>query len=520
MMPFLRPLAATMVLCTALTSAGLAAAQTSAAPAVSALPGAGDADMVARARHRMQTLVAYMKTRPDLFPAAGATGIRVMTAEQRREVHQLWAGFLDAALVLDSVSQKHAQHRALAEGRAGRGSFRIGLAAYLSRYRHALEFIALTDDDPALRIALDEAVSEIGLPARTYADFKLRHLNALIATEFAALSAQYRVVGEDDSLPLTPGMRDDIDYLWKAGGTQGVGLTLSNAGQVVQGTGFRAYFPLQKGVAEWMGDTRVLHGKNFLVQAAQIAQLAPQLRPGDVLLERREWYLSNIGLPGYWPHAALYIGSPEERAAWLDDPEVTAWARSQGAADGRIDTLLRQRHPAAYAQSLRDDAEGQPHRILEAISEGVSFTSVAHSAGADAVAVLRPRLSRLALAQAVVSAFGYHGRPYDFEFDFRTDAALVCTELIYKAYGVEAGKAGLRFPLRRVAGRPVTTANDIARQFDEGFGGAEQQFDLVVFMDGQARTGQAEAADLARFRASWRRPKWHILTQGTPLARR
>ena len=38
-------------------------------------------------------------------------------------------------------------------------------------------------------------------------------------------------------------------------------------------------------------------------------------------------------------------------------------------------------------------------------------------------AILRPR----ELARAIERAFGYHARPYDFDFDFYTDTSLVCS---------------------------------------------------------------------------------------------
>jgi hypothetical protein len=96
----------------------------------------------------------------------------------------------------------------------------------------------------------------------------------------------------------------------------------------------------------------------------------------------------------------------------------------------------------------------------------------------------------------------------------------VCTELVFKAYSPDAGQTGLTMPLGSVAGRPVLTANDIASRFDETFGQADQQFDFVAFLDGQASASRAVAADLEGFRASWRRPKWHILTQQAPMVAR
>jgi hypothetical protein len=51
------------------------------------------------------------------------------------------------------------------------------------------------------------------------------------------------------------------------------------------------------------------------------------------------------------------------------------------------------------------------------------------------------------------------------------------------------------------------------RQFDEQFGSAAQQTDLVLFLDGQERAGRAIEASMEEFRHSWRRPKWHLLSK-------
>jgi hypothetical protein len=152
-------------------------------------------------------------------------------------------------------------------------------------------------------------------------------------------------------------------------------------------------------------------------------------------------------------------------------------------------------------------------RIIEAISEGVSLTTLEHSADCDSIAVLRPRLSKPEKAQAIVRAFHYTGRPYDFNFDFATDAELVCTELVYKSYEPANGFTGLKFPLTEMLGRKLLPANEMARQFDSQQGTAEQQFDLVIFLDGQERKRNAVEGTLTDFRSSWQRPKWHVITQ-------
>lgn len=493
---------------------------TQAAPAVPiGAEVTNDATVVAQARHGLASITEYMGTRPDLFPRRTPEHQRALNAVQRQEVRDLWGRFLDYQLMLDAIWQRLGDDSTSKEGKRNAARDRIAYAAFLARYRYALDFIALADADPATRVVLDEPVAELGLPADSYADFKIRFLNVAIATEFAALSARDRLSGDNDAI-LKEARRNDEQRIWEAGKGDGIVNTLRNAGQIVETGGRRLVFPVQKDVSEWMGDTRVLYGGHYLIGPDQIAGLASKLQPGDVLLERREWFLSNVGLPGFWPHAALYVGTPTERATYFADPAVAAWLASQGISAGNFDELLKARYPVAYAAGLEHDAHGGDYRIMEAMSEGVVFTTLEHSAAADSVAVLRPRLSRLEVAKALLKAFEFQGRPYDFDFDFRTDATLVCTELVYKAYGPGKDKAGLRLPLRSVAGRPVLTANDIVRHFDETWDTPEQQFDLIAFLDGQAKLDRATNADLPAFRASWQRPKWHILVQDAPLATR
>lgn len=470
----------------------------------------GDARAVAVYREGMARVTAFLDSRPDLVPPGPQREPRLLASSDRDEVRRAWKAYLEYLLALDSVARMHQGFAELPKGRR-EPSFVIVAGAFLAEYRHSLDLLARLDRDRSFDALLDEPAPELGLAAGSYSRVKLRFLNVARAVELTTLEALDAGYGRPDAFGLRAGLEEDRARVWAAGRGPGEVLTLKNALMVVGQVGFGAWFPVQAGVAEWMGDTRVAI-RSPLVTPAQIAALSGRLQPGDILLERREWYLSNVGLPGFWPHAAIYVGTPVERDRFFATAEVRAWVQGRGVASGRFEDLVARLEPEA-ARGCRGEEAGHAVRVLEAISEGVSFTSLEHSAAADSLAVLRPRLPRTAVAAALLRAFGYAGRPYDFNFDLSTDQSLVCTELVVKAFDPQAAPPGLRLPVLSVLGRPATPANEIVRQLDEQWGTSAQQLDLVLFLDGQEKQGRAEEGTPEAFRTSWRRPKWHVLTQ-------
>lgn len=474
---------------------------------------AQDLESVQRYRKGLQDAVRYVQSRPEIFGAAAKK--ELLPAAEREAVRRLWQRVLDYYLALDSARRYHADFSALADKREQARSFHVSYAAFLAAYSNALPLIEAFQNNGGVSYLLNEAVPELGLPAASYDRFKLRFLNVAKATEFVAMGVAGKnyggEIGKDDAI------RQDVAAVLRAGKGSGQVMTLANGMNVIHKTAQLAVFPAQAGVAEWMGDVKVHRQTRSLISAQQAAALPSQLEPGDILLVRREWYLSNIGLPGFWPHAAIYIGAGPERARYFDDPEVRAWVRAQGEASGDFERLVQMRYPHAREAEIKaQQGHGGVPRVIEAISEGVSFTGIEHAADADSLVALRPRLSKTEKAMALLRAFGYVGRPYDFDFDFRTDSALVCTELVFKSYEAGEGMRGLSFPLVEVMGRVATPANEMARQFDQQYGTSAQQTDFVLFLDGQERRRNAVNASLADFRLSWHRPKWHVLTQDLP----
>ncbi len=476
-----------------------------------------DADVraIKAARQGMIAVVSYMPSRADIFPPVKTKEKRILSRAQRQTALLTWKRFMDQVLALDLFAGNYAQEYENTEGETKKQAFDLFYGAFVAQYLYAMDFISLAENNPALHIVFNEPVPEIGLPENTYADLKFRFLNVMRGAEFARLHLIYAYYSGDRQPLLAEEIGADSQAIWKAGQGRGPQMTLENAMQIVQDTGFTAWFPLQKQVSEMMGDTKVWRPGKTLISKKQISDMIKSLEPGDVLLERREWYLSNIGMPGFWPHVALYIGTPAQRKEYFDTAEVKQWLQGLGHENASLEEYLQAVYPEAYRLSEAKQNDAGQVRVIEAKGEGVIFTSLEYSAGADSVAAIRPRLSKVAKARAIIRAFHYSGRPYDFNFDFLTDAELVCTELVYKAYESSKDIKGLHLPVATIVGREVTPANYFAKLFDEEFTTHSRQFDFVLFYDADEREQKAFAADADAFRQSWKRPKWHILVKDT-----
>lgn len=178
------------------------------------------------------------------------------------------------------------------------------------------------------------------------------------------------------------------------------------------------------------------HWKRKRVTPGVQRKIGKLLQPGDVLITRHDDATTNIFLPGFWPHAALHIGTQEQRAAI--GVEMDAGRRSRCA---------------------------DPIRILEARKDGVLFRELSDTLAVDCVTVLRPQLTEEQIAAAITMAITHEGKQYDFEFDFRRANKLVCTEVVYRSFH---GVGDIEFELTRNAGRLCLPAEALIDHAIEG----------------------------------------------------
>jgi hypothetical protein len=182
--------------------------------------------------------------------------------------------------------------------------------------------------------------------------------------------------------------------------------------------------------------------------------VSTRLEPGDLLLEKTPFRLTDKFIPGHFGHVALYVGTGAQLTALgLGDHP---WVRPHWAAlgEGRV--------------------------IVEALREGTRINTVEHFLNIDDLAILRPKpglVPRAEVLQAITLAFTHIGKKYDFAFDTNTWDTIVCSELAFQTY------VNVRWPFARVLASYTISPDDVAVM-----AGADpaRPFELVTFVhDGQ-----------------------------------
>jgi hypothetical protein len=181
-----------------------------------------------------------------------------------------------------------------------------------------------------------------------------------------------------------------------------------------------------------------------------LAELRPRLKPGDVLLVRDDARLTSAILPGFWTHAAVFIGGRSE-----------------------LEALGLKTHPHVVRRWEQiPEKSGRMGLVIEALFPCVQLNPLEKCLQVDHLAVLRPTLASAEIASALGEAIGHLGKPYDFEFDFNNSSRIVCTGLVYRSYH---NRGNLRFTLTKRLGRYTLTGDDIMAYALDGLSESDER---------------------------------------------
>ncbi|MBN8527172.1 MAG: Poxvirus G6 [Planctomycetes bacterium] len=221
-----------------------------------------------------------------------------------------------------------------------------------------------------------------------------------------------------------------------------------------------------KGFGNAVGAVQFRRGKLHGDPAVESA-IRQGLQPGDILLEKTPFRLTDRFIPGHWGHVAIWMGSDTEVRAVLGD-----------------DPLL-----APHAARLATGAG-----VCEALRDGVQLNPLSRFLDIDDICVLRqPGLPRDELAAILRRSLRQLGKAYDFNFDVETADRIVCSELAYQVY------TGIAWPTGKTLGRWTISPDQVAvRAID---GGPLQVVEL--WHDGRRLDGDLQA-ELKRLLAAAR----------------
>jgi Permuted papain-like amidase enzyme, YaeF/YiiX, C92 family len=249
-----------------------------------------------------------------------------------------------------------------------------------------------------------------------------------------------------------------------------------------------AIFPVQKYVMVSITGMEFTKRKGKFITDIELKEIKRNLEPGDILLKRNDWQATNLGISGFWTHTGLYIGSLEELDNYFNDIKTLEGIR--------FSEKLREIDEKTY-ETLINNSELS---VIEAIEEGVVVKPLSNIAKVDYFSAVRPRISKEEKLNAILKAFSFVGRPYDFYINMESNDAFICTEVIYKSF-----EKSITFEVEKKLDRKIVFPNSVVKKFAHERQKANRELDFVLFYDLDLKTRKAYKSNEIEFAKSYKR---------------
>jgi hypothetical protein len=341
-------------------------------------------------------------------------------------------------------------------------AFVIGFSAALLLVDAARFLRETVESRPVVKRKLNEPSPSFGIPAGVYDTIQksllstrhgwhLYHAVQYFEQHEASLNARAAGADMEPLLSVIHRLRHRLDVPLRQFARAKLKTRGLRLGSHLKHTLFgRAMYGLQKLAGTLVADKYLRLGHQPALPPGIAKEVQSLLRPGDVLVVRKEYALSNYFLPGYWPHAALFLGS----------------ANALQQLEGTEQETLK-----SHLASLQERTSGGGI-VMESMRDGVHLRPLSSPFGSDSIVVMRPQLAPSDVTEALTRSLSHHGKPYDFNFDFSRSDRLVCTEVVYRAFD---GVGAMDLPLVQRVGRPSLSGDDLI-----GMAVMGQSFDAVA----------------------------------------
>ncbi len=193
------------------------------------------------------------------------------------------------------------------------------------------------------------------------------------------------------------------------------------------------------------------------VRSTVYNEMMSVLQPGDVLLDKTRFALTDKLIPGHFGHVALWLGTGvemEDCGLFNSKDNRQSWRRA-----------------GEYRDKLLTGSS-----VLEALRPGVQVNTLEHFLKVDVVAIIRWKEATPEKIAPVLYRGLYHlGQDYDFNFDVNSSNTIVCSELVYQAF-----PETINWQTDEALGRPTISPDAVAQ--NAGFG-AELPFEVIYYHD-------------------------------------
>ena len=362
-----------------------------------------------------------------VFQETFATGDRgYFSPTEDEQVTHLWVSYHHARnALLELINQIRADVGEPSEETIA--EFLVAYAATVALVDAARTLRDLFGDDPIVRRKLNEQYNRFGIPEFSFDAVQLSLTDPAnargikSANEFYDdhLDSVHRLADSDERFEAVLGVIDHIGQQSRVGHRRYIKArakerTRQTIDSIVYARFAKAIYRIQEWGSCIIGGITMVQTHVPLLPSPIRDRLREIIQPGDVFVTRKEHAATNYFLPGYWPHAAFYIGGND---------------------------------------------------VIEALKDGVKHRDLGSPFSNDAVALIRPKLDEAGVSEAIQRAKSHLGKPYDFDFDFTRGGRMVCTEVVYRSL---EGLGGIEFKLARRAGRETLAAEDLLRMAIEG----------------------------------------------------
>ena len=307
----------------------------------------------------------------------------------------------------------------------------ISLSAMLARYDDYLLAYKNFNDQKKLRELLNDEKPGYGIPGNVLQDIVNTYNSISERNDVKKMVAFYddnKQTYKNEKDPLFLYLKDLIENSpsYKVGFDDTTGnttLQLANIYNITIDAGDDALDLLLNEISKDFGNTAglVATRKGKLYGDADVAaNVRSVIQPGDFLLEKTPFRLTDKLIPGHWGHAAVYLGTDKE----LEDLGV--WDRIAQLRDAG-DGYFTQAKIDELRQQIKDGKV-----IDEALRDDVQLNTIEHFLNIDDLAIMHDtneatedKIERIILTMRQL------GKEYDFKFDVETSIKIVCSELIY-----------------------------------------------------------------------------------------